>query len=76
MGEYSFSLTRKIAARNEKTVHMIVALAAITVLLLGNSSTKAKSDNEPTISAHMVGLMSMLLTRMLFRTAIDSPRVK
>jgi len=39
-----------------KRLCMSVALAAITVLLLGNSSTNAKSDNEPSISAHMVGL--------------------
>src|SRR5437762_11003980 len=39
-----------------KRLCMSVALAVITILLLGNSSTKAKSDNEPTISAHMVGL--------------------
>src|SRR6266850_1849345 len=33
-----------------------VALAAIAVLVFGNLSTKAKSDSDVTISAHMVGL--------------------
>jgi hypothetical protein len=39
-----------------KKLCMSVALAALAVLLFGNFSTKAKSDDEVTISAGMVGL--------------------
>jgi hypothetical protein len=39
-----------------KKLYMCVALAAIAVLLFGNYSTKAKSDDAVTISARMVGL--------------------
>jgi len=39
-----------------KKLCMSVALATLAVLLFGNFSTKAKSDDELTISARMVGL--------------------
>jgi hypothetical protein len=39
-----------------KKVFVCAALAAIAVLLFGNYSTKAKGDDDVTISARMVGL--------------------
>lgn len=39
-----------------KKLFVCAAPAAIAILLFGNSSTKAKSDDAVTISAHMVGL--------------------